>query len=70
VIETQSDRDTEHGETVREVHGAVQGVDNPRWGGGHEVVFRGTGRVGLFADEGVGWVVLGDGRVDEVFDVC
>jgi hypothetical protein len=69
-VDAERDADTEHGEAVREVHGAVEGVDDPGRGVGDEVFLRGASGVGLFADEGVCGVGALDGGVDECFDIC
>ena len=38
-VQDEGDGDTEHGEEVSVVYGAVEGVDTPGWCGGDEVVF-------------------------------
>lgn len=50
-VDGEGDGDAEHGEEVREVDGAVQGVDDPGRGRGDEVGPSAAGGVGLFADE-------------------
>jgi hypothetical protein len=47
----KGDRDAEHGEEVRVVYCSVEGVNDPGWGGGDEVIFGLAGRICLLSDE-------------------
>lgn len=68
-VDGEGDGDAEHGKQVCEVDGAVEGVHDPCWRVIDEVVARGARGVGLFADEFMGGVFLGDGCVDEVLNI-
>lgn len=50
-VEAHGDGDTEHGEEVRVVDGAIERVDDPGWGIGDEVLLGAAFAVCLFADE-------------------
>lgn len=68
MVEDQGDGHAEHGEGVGEVHGPVEGVDDPGWGVGHEVVAGGARGVRLLPDERMSWVGCSDSGVDVGFD--
>ncbi len=51
--EDEGDRDAEHGKEVGVVYCAVEGVDNPGWRGGDEIISGAARGVGFFAYESV-----------------
>ena len=68
-VEAHSDGDAEHREEVRVVDGAIEGVDDPGWGVGDEILLGAAFAICFFANEsdvGLAIDVNNESRVPEV----